>query len=862
MRLSALAILFLLSSVLLSCASRKNMPDKSVLEAVLNTEEITLTEAIILPDTNSYRAAETRVNDILHMDLNVSFDWKERSVIGSIQLDVKPYFYATTELILDAKGMEISEVSLVDNNDFVPLEYTYDNEFLSVQLDKEYTRSEVYRLRINYTAFPEKVGAKGSSAISSAQGIYFINPDSTEVNKLTQIWTQGETESNSVWFPTIDSPNERLTQELKITVQEKHKTLSNGALIFSNYNGDGTRTDYWKQELPHAPYLVMMAIGDYSVVTDSWENANNEDIVVDYYLEAEYALYARDIFGNTPEMLTFYSEVLGFPYPWDKYSQVIVRDFVSGAMENTSAVIHGDFLNATDRELLDGDNEAIIAHELFHHWFGDLVTCESWSNLPLNESFATYGEYLWEEHKYGRYAADLHGMNSMAGYLAESQTKQEDLIRFYYDDKEDMFDGHSYNKGGRVLHMLRYFLGDDAFFSGLKLYLEDNQFESVEIHQLRLAMEEISGKDLNWFFNQWFLGSGHPELTINYDVNDSLNTLTILVEQTQEGLFRLPLEVDIYTDSGVKRQRIDIRQRRQEFILFYDGTLSFANLDAEKVLLGTKKDNRPDAWWPLAYHNAKVYLDKSEALDYCLKSSDPECIACLEDALSDSFWKVRKTALKGAEKLKGVSPLELKERLLNMVQKDPKSLVRARAIKTLSKAYNDEDFSEIYTEALNDPSYAVIAQALKSLVNENTPLGLAKAKELENEKSQKIKGSIAKIYAKHGDVSMNEFMVETLKGASGFGKFGLTGTYTKYLKNQNSAFIAQNLRELEKIAVTPGTWWVRLAGYNGLKSLQQELDSRSPEDLKASAISGSIKETIITLLETEDNEQIKSIITP
>ena len=838
------------------------MPETSVLGAVINTKEIALEEVVIMPDTSSYRATETRINDILHMDLSVSFDWKERSVIGSILLDVKPYFYATKELILDAKGMEISEVSLVEENGFVPLEYTYDSEFLNVQLDKEYTRSEVYRLKINYTAFPEKVTSKGSSAISLAQGIYFINPDSTEVNKLTQIWTQGETEANSVWFPTIDSPNERLTQELKITVQEKYKTLSNGALIFSNYNGDGTRTDYWRQELPHAPYLVMMAIGDYSVVSDSWENANNEDIAVDYYLEAEYAPYAKDIFGNTPEMLTFYSEVLGFPYPWDKYSQVIVRDFVSGAMENTSAVIHGDFLNATDRELLDGDNEAVIAHELFHHWFGDLVTCESWSNLPLNESFATYGEYLWEEHKYGRYAADLHGMNSMAGYLAESQTKQENLIRFYYEDKEDMFDGHSYNKGGRVLHMLRYFLGDAAFFSGLKLYLDDNQFESVEIHQLRLAMEEVSGKDLNWFFNQWFLGSGHPELTIDYDVNDSLNTLTVLIEQTQEGLFRLPLEVDVYTDSGVKRQRIDIRQRHQEFILPYEGVFSFANLDAEKVLLGTKKDNRPDAWWPLAYNNAKVYLDKSEALDYCLKSSDPECIACLEDALSDSFWKIRQTALKGAKKLKEISPLEFRKGLLSMVKKDPKSLVRAKAIKTLSKTYNEDDFSQVYTEALQDKSYAVMAQALKSIVDTNTALGLIKAQELENEKSQKVKGSIANIYAKHGDESMNEFMVKTLQSASGFGKFGLTGTYANYLKNQSSSFIAQNSGELEKIAVTPGTWWVRLAGYNGLKAVQQELDSRGLEDVEAMEVSSSIKETIKTLLETEENEQIKSIITP
>ena len=860
MRPYTLALLFFVSIVTLSCGTRKNINESTFLTNEINTKEITLSEVIVTPDTSSYKATESRVNDIIHMNLSVSFDWKQRSVIGSIILDIKPYFYPTKELVLDAKGMEISNVSLISENNLVPLKYTNNKEFLSVKLDKEYARSEVYQIKIDYAAFPEKATSGGSAAITSAQGIYFINPDSTEVNKLTQIWTQGETEANSVWFPTIDSPNERLTQEIKITVQEKYKTLSNGALIFSNYNGDGTRTDYWKQELPHAPYLVMMAIGDYSVVTESWKNANNEDIAVDYYLEAEYAPYAKDIFGNTPEMLTFYSEVLGFPYPWDKYSQVVVRDFVSGAMENTSAVIHGDFLNATDRELLDGDNEAIIAHELFHHWFGDLVTCESWSNLPLNESFATYGEYLWEEHKYGRDAADLHGANSMAGYLAESQTKQENLIRFYYDDKEDMFDGHSYNKGGRVLHMLRYFLGDDAFFSGLKLYLEKNQFKAVEIHQLRLAMEEISGKDLNWFFNQWFLGSGHPNLNINYSLDDSLKTLTVLLEQTQESLFRLPLELDVYTDSGVKRQRIDIRKRNQEFVISYDGEFAFANVDAEKILLGTKNDNRPDSWWPKAYENAKVYLDKQEALDYCLKSNDDACKACLEGALSDSFWKVRLTALKAAKKLKENSP-GLKEKLLNMIKNDPKSLVRAKAIKTLSKTYSEEDFSGIYAAALNDRSYAVMSEALESIVNSNPIEGLAKAKDLENEKSPKIKRSITNIYAKYGDESMNDFMVKTLQEASGFGKFGLTGTYTNYLKNQKSEFISQNLGELETIAITPGAWWVRLAGYNGLKAIQQELDGKSTEDLMAKEVSNSIKTIISVLLENEGNEQIKSIIT-
>ena len=387
---------------------------------------------------------------------------------------------------------------------------SFEKKILSIDLDKEYTRRDTFNIFIEYTAKPDELKVEGSSAIKDAKGLYFINPDGEEAAKPRQIWTQGETESNSCWFPTIDSPNERMTQEIYITVDTNFVTLANGLLIYSAENGDGTRTDYWKQELPHAPYLAMMAIGEYAVVKDTWR-----DIEVNYYVEPEDEKYAMLNFGNTPEMLEFYSNLLGVDYPWEKYSQVVVRDFVSGAMENTSATLHGEFVLRNDREYLDRNHEDIIAHEIFHHWFGNLVTCESWANIPLNESFATYGEYLWEEYKYGSDAADHHLQKDLQQCLRSR--KQVDVIRFDYDDKEDMFDSHSYAKGGRILHMLRKHVGDEAFFESLKHYLSANKFAAVEIHDLRLAFEKVTGEDLNWFFNQWFLSPGHPKLVINYN---------------------------------------------------------------------------------------------------------------------------------------------------------------------------------------------------------------------------------------------------------------------------------------------------------------------------------------------------------
>ncbi len=343
-----------------------------------------------------YQATRTRDTDVKHMRLEVSFNWAKQRLDGKAVLTISPYFYSSDVAVLDAKNFDIHKVALGEKGE-KELEYNYDGMILTVQLDRTYKKNEEYKLYVEYTAKPNEFESGGSQAISSDKGLYFINPDSSETGKPTQIWTQGETEANSRWFPTVDSPNEKITQELFITVDKKYKTLSNGLLLKSSMNNNGTRTDYWKQDKPHAPYLVMMAIGDFAVVQDSWTRPDGTKMDVHYYVEKEYEPHAKAIFGDTPEMLTHFSELLGVTYPWDKYHQVIVRDYVSGAMENTSAVIHGEFFNQTTRELLDENNFSTIAHELFHHWFGDLVTCESWANLPLNESFANYSQYLWDE---------------------------------------------------------------------------------------------------------------------------------------------------------------------------------------------------------------------------------------------------------------------------------------------------------------------------------------------------------------------------------------------------------------------------------------------------------------------------------
>ncbi|MGB3851748.1 MAG: M1 family metallopeptidase, partial [Tunicatimonas sp.] len=398
------------------------------------------------PPVYPYRASRQRQHDLLHTRLEVRFDWEKHHLLGTATLELRSYFYPQTQVTLDAKGFDVHSVGLLENNKVRALTYDYDGAQLDIDLGGTYTRNDRYLLQIEYTARPDEAPAGGSAAITSDKGLYFVGTESDSLSDtMRQIWTQGETEANSRWFPTIDAPNERTTQEMYITVHDRYTTLSNGVLVSSEMVNDSTRTDYWRMDQAHAPYLFMMAVGEFAKIEDSWRG-----MPVDYYLHPDYAPYAKDIFGNTPDMLTFFSDKLGVKYPWPKYAQVVVDEFVSGAMENTTASVFYDALLVDDRALIDSHWDDIIAHELFHHWFGDLVTTESWANLTLNEGFASYSEYLWNEHRYGRDEADYKLWEQGQNYFAEAETKQVDLIRYRYADQEDMFDRHSYDKGSRV----------------------------------------------------------------------------------------------------------------------------------------------------------------------------------------------------------------------------------------------------------------------------------------------------------------------------------------------------------------------------------------------------------------------------
>ena len=361
---------------------------------------------------------------------------------------------------------------------------------------------------------------------------------------------------------TLDHPSEKHTQSLKVTYDSKYVSLANGKLKSSRDNKNGTKTDHWVQTIPHSVYLTVLVIGDYTIVKDEWRGKE-----VSYYMEPRYKSLARPIFGRTPEMMEYFSKLLGVEFPWDKYSQVIVHDFTAGAMENTSAVTFNTMFQKDERELLDDNDDETVAHELFHHWFGNIVTCKTWTHLTLNESFANYSEYLWTEYKYGKEAAEYHWTRDLSPYFSYSSAKKEPLIRYFYKKPDDMFDVISYNKGGKILHMLRNYLGDEAFFKSLNLYLTKFRFKTAEYSNLRQCFEEVSGEDLYWFFNQWYDNGGHPILTSSYLKSADSGVLIVSQRHNFDSslVYKIPMDLNIYTGDVIKRQRVILNKKSDTF---------------------------------------------------------------------------------------------------------------------------------------------------------------------------------------------------------------------------------------------------------------------------------------------------------
>ncbi len=699
---------------------------------------------------NNYHPEREKINDLVHTKLKVKFDFEKMQMPAEAWITLKPHFYPTQEVTLDAKGMLIEKVLRGGKK----LAYDYDGKKLKIALGNSYARGEEYTVYIKYTARPEEIKSEGSKAITDEKGLYFIDPHGTDPDKPTEIWTQGETESSSVWFPTIDSPNQKTSEEIYMTVPSKYVTLSNGLLESQVDNGDGTRTDYWNMPQKHAPYLFFMGVGDFSVIKDTYKGKP-----VNYYVDKEYAPYAQEIFGKTPEMMAFFSQITGVEYPWPKYSQMVGVDYVSGAMENTTATLHGEMAYQTSGELIDTNSwEDVIAHELFHQWFGDYVTTESWSNITVNESFANYSEYLWREFKYGKDHADAHRHEDLSQYF-KGGNFEKDLVRFDYNAHMDMFDGVSYQKGGGILHNLRNYLGDKAFFAGLNEYLNANKLGTGEAHQLRLALEKISGRDLNWFFNQWYFDNGNPVLDIEYSY-DTDNKQSIVEIKQGDKLFNFPVKIDVYVNNKPTTYTVWVNKKTERFAFKANTKPQLVDFDVDKTLIAQVSDNKTVENYIFQYKNARSYENRREAIEKLGSFKDnKEAVATLINALDDSYYGLRIMAIKNLDLSnkkfkKAISKVE------SLARNDAKTLVKAAALKSLSKISKDVS---LFTKAMQSPSYSVKKNALEAIYTLDKTKALSIAKTItEKHAKESMKDALITIYVSEKDESQYPFIAKNI----------------------------------------------------------------------------------------------------
>ncbi|GAB5555922.1 MAG: hypothetical protein SchgKO_01350 [Schleiferiaceae bacterium] len=714
-----------------------------------------LGEMVIEGDLNrssaDYKGSHTRHWDLIHTQLKVEFDWEKTQVNGAAKLVLAPWFLPKNQLILDAKMFSISNVIAEVGKENIPLEYIYDQTRLIINMDREIQKDEILNVYIEYTASPNEIPSKGGRAITADKGLYFINPSKNATEYVPQIWTQGEPDANSGWFPTIDHPNERMTTEIYITVEDSLLTISNGVLTYSDVNPTGKRTDHWLMEKPHAPYLVMMAIGPWHVEKDTWRN-----IPLEYAGEKTEAANLRRIFHKTPEMLSFFSKRLGVSYPWPSLRQVLVREYVSGAMENTTGIIYGDFVYSDSLSYNDNPHEDIIAHEIFHHWFGDLVTCEAWAQIPLNESFATYGEVLWKRYAHGADSADYHRYKDYQNYLMEFYfSKREKLIRFDYEAIDEMFDNHSYAKGGRILHQLRMELGDTIFFTSLQYYLEKHAYSAVEVHDLRQAFEDVSGRDLNYFFDQWFFTPGHPVCETSSYYDSKKDELVFAISQKQSldyypvYRFTIPL---VWKDSkGVHREYAEISSEFDTVRIEWEREPDWMAIDPQHDAMVEWKHDYSFEELRMFIEESPFAIQRLQALD-AMEPDDSfeEYTEVLEVALQDSFPAVAELALEKAETILPENKEALSNVIRELAKTYPHTGVRSDAMTFCMTELKIKDV-DLYRSGIQFSSYKVQGAALNGLYYVRTPDQLELARKKFPTAKNDLLDACARVLAAEGD---------------------------------------------------------------------------------------------------------------
>jgi aminopeptidase N len=688
-----------------------------------------------------------RPGQVEHISLDLVFDIPHKRYSGTCEIRIAPVVDGIRHLTLDAVDLQIKAVKVGTKAQG----FEYDGEKLRVTLKTPTQYGKPLTLAIDY-------------AVENPQrGIYFIGPDEHYPDKPTQIWTQGEDEDSRFWFPCFDYPGQLATSEIRVQVPKKYRVVSNGDLVSTDTKGSD-KVYHWKLEKVHPSYLMTLAIGNFDEIEDEWQGRP-----VRYYFEKGRKAEAELTMGKTPQMMTALSQWFGYDYPFSNYDQVCVSDFIFGGMENTTTTLLTDRCMIDERAAIDNERaETLVAHELAHQWFGDLIVINHWSQAWVKEGAATYSEVLWVESALGKEEALYYHLNHARAYLHEDRSRyRRPLVTHIYREAIELYDRHIYEKGSCVYHMIRNELGDELFTRSLSTLLNNHAHRTVETVDLLRAIDQATGRNLRSLFDQYVYRGGHPDYKVSYSWDGESNLAKLTVTQTQvedgksqvqEGLFDLMVPIGFgYVDAAASSERkssnaeggkpdvtvkpfkIRLHEREQALYFPLEKKPDFISFDVGNHLLKTV-----DLAYPIAELKAQLAYDPDAisrlyAAEALAKKGSLEAVASLGQALqSDPFWAVRAEV---AENLGAVQLEQAEEALLSGL-KDPHPKVRRAVVTALGGVKTAASYKALKSVAeKGDDSYYVESAAMRALGKVGSALASVKDKE---KKTLKLLDSVLK----------------------------------------------------------------------------------------------------------------------
>jgi len=638
--------------------------------------------------------APDRRADVLHITIDVTPNFKNRTIAGTTTIKFAPISRPLAEFRLDAVDLDVSSVTSSAKIEG----YSVTDEAIVITFEPVIPVGAETTVTVVYEAEPR-------------QGLYFRTPELGYREGDTHLYTQGETHEAPHWYPNYDYPNEQSTSEVICRVPEGMTVISNGRLVSEQIDpASGLKAVTWLQDKPHVNYLIALVAGNLGKIESKYR-----DIPIAFYTPASQIQYAENSFKDTADMLEFYENEIGVPYPWDKYYQAACEDF-GGGMENTSLTILGTGTLFTDETENIRSSQSLVAHELVHQWFGDYVTCKDWSHTWLNEGFATYYEDLYDGYKNGRDSM-LAGLYGTASYLLRDRPEHKPIVYRSYKDSWEQFDYRTYGKGGWVLHMLRTELGEEMFRKCVKTYLERHALSSVVTEDFRSVIEELTGRSYDRFFDQWIYHGRHPDLKVSYNWSEKDKLAKISVEQTHEVtekvlLFHFRTKVRFMIGDDRIDREIVIDSKQHDFYFRLPGEPNIVRFDPDYGLLANIKFEKPTAMLYEQLDNHDDVIGQLRAIDALKEKKDKKTVEKLKDVLNnDPFYAVRRNA---SSALREIHTDEAFDALADsLVQADAR--VRQQVVRNVGGFYRSETLTLLKRTLRNEKNPAILEVAIRNL---------------------------------------------------------------------------------------------------------------------------------------------------